>query len=221
MTVDELPRVFERFTQAESSTSRRFGGSGLGLAISRRLVQLMGGELQASSEAGSGSRFWFQVSLPTVAPAQEPAIAPLCQPTDLRDLHGLRVLVAEDHPVNQLLVKKMLARWGCETTIVANGAAAVEAWKSLGFDVVLMDCQMPEMDGIEATRHIRCAGPAGAVVPIIALTAGALDSDRAQAMQAGMSDFLTKPLLAATLQEALSRARRDYRASGKSGASVA
>jgi PAS domain S-box-containing protein len=208
MTVDELPRVFERFTQAESSTSRRFGGSGLGLAISRRLVQLMGGELQASSEAGSGSRFWFRVTLPNAAPAQEPAMAPLREPSDLRDLHGLRLLVAEDNPVNQLLVRKLLARWGCETTIVANGTAAVEAWKSLDFDVVLMDCQMPEMDGIEATRHIRCSGPAGASVPIIALTAGALDSDRAQAMQAGMSDFLTKPLLAATLQEALLRACR-------------
>jgi PAS domain S-box-containing protein len=90
MTVDELPRVFERFTQAESSTSRRFGGSGLGLAISRRLVQLMGGELQASSEAGSGSRFWFRVTLPNAAPAQEPAMAPLREPSDLRDLHGLR-----------------------------------------------------------------------------------------------------------------------------------
>jgi CheY-like chemotaxis protein len=117
------------------------------------------------------------------------------------------VLVAEDHPVNQLLVRKMLARWGCETTIVANGAAAIEAWTSLPFDVVLMDCQMPEMDGIEATRRIRRAGPAGSEVPIIALTAGALNSDREQAIQAGMSDFLTKPLLAATLEAALLRAR--------------
>ena len=215
MTADELPRVFERFTQADSSTSRRFGGSGLGLAISRRLVQLMGGELRVESEAGSGSRFWFRVSLPTAASAQERATTPLPQPSDLSDLHGLRVLVAEDHPVNQVLVKKMLARWSCETTIVANGAAAVEAWTSLDFDVVLMDCQMPEMDGIEATRRIRCAGPAGAVVPIIALTAGALDSDRAQAMQAGMSDFLTKPLLAATLQEALLRACRSATAQAR------
>ena len=208
MTADELPRVFERFTQADSSTSRKFGGSGLGLAISRRLVQLMGGELRAHSEVGNGSRFWFRVALPIAAPAAEPAIAPLPQPADLTDLHGLRVLVAEDNAVNQLLVKKILARWGCEATIVANGAAAVEAWTSTNFDVVLMDCQMPEMDGMEATRLIRGTGAAGAVVPIIALTAGALDSDRAQAMQAGMSDFLTKPLLAATLQEALLRAYR-------------
>jgi CheY-like chemotaxis protein len=124
----------------------------------------------------------------------------------------LRVLVADDHPVNQLLVKKMLERWGCETMIVADGLAALEAWATQVFDVVLMDCQMPEMDGMEATRRIRNTGTHGAVVPIIALTAGALDADRAQALQAGMSDFLTKPLFAATLQAALLRACSGNRA---------
>ena len=223
MTAAQLPRVFDRFTQADSSTSRRFGGSGLGLAICRRLVQLMGGDLQASSEAGHGSRFWFHVSLPrtpasayssTLAhpDAQASQTAPLRESSDLRALQSLRVLVADDHPVNQLLVKKMLERWGCETMIVADGLAALEAWATQVFDVVLMDCQMPEMDGMEATRRIRNTGPHGAVVPIIALTAGALDADRAQALQAGMSDFLTKPLFAATLQAALLRACHGERA---------
>jgi PAS domain S-box-containing protein len=207
MTAEQLPRVFERFTQADSSTSRRFGGSGLGLAICRRLVDLMGGQLSVSSDKDKGSRFWFRLSLPAaslsdVLPLEVPANDP-----ESIGLNGLRVLVAEDNPVNQLLVRKMLQRMGCEVTIVENGLAAVESWSSHAFDVVVMDCQMPELDGFEATRRIRSESRRGADVPIIALTAGAMLSDREHATLAGMSDFLTKPILAKTLEAALHRSR--------------
>jgi PAS domain S-box-containing protein len=207
ISADQLPHVFDRFSQADSSTSRRFGGSGLGLAICRRLVDLMGGELSASSEQGSGSRFCFRITLaPVTAPgAQRPAV-PGSEPGSTA-LEGLRVLVAEDNSVNQMLVRKMLRRMGCVVTIVNNGLAAVESWSSHAFDVVIMDCQMPEMDGFEATRRIRNESRQGADVPIIALTAGALHSDREQAMSAGMSDYLTKPLLPKTLEDALHRSR--------------
>ena len=202
-----LPRLFERFTQADTSTSRKFGGSGLGLAISDKLVALMGGTLRASSELGRGSRFWFSVELPLSIPAAglQPSIKEQAERVRTQ-LKNIRVLVAEDNEVNQILIKRMLLHLGCQVTLVADGAAAVHAWKSQQFDVVLMDCQMPVMDGVEATRHIRSAGDKGASVPVIALTAGAMQSDREEAMLAGMSDFLTKPLLAKTLEEALHRA---------------
>jgi PAS domain S-box-containing protein len=209
MTKEQLPRLFERFTQADESTSRRYGGSGLGLAICRRLVTMMGGELMVSSTYGTGSQFWFRIRLP---PATMPDVASNAPGTHAEtDLAGLRVLVAEDNPVNQLLTRRMLARLGCEVTLVPNGLAAVETWRAGTFDVILMDCQMPEMDGMEATRNIRSATAAGAEVPIIALTAGALQTDREQAMQAGMSDFLTKPLLGTSLRDALLRARSSVR----------
>jgi signal transduction histidine kinase/CheY-like chemotaxis protein len=202
-----LPHLFERFTQADTSTSRKFGGSGLGLAISDKLVALMGGTLRASSELAHGSRFWFSVELPgsTREGGAHPKIEEQTE-TIRAQLRNLRVLVAEDNEVNQMLIKRMLLHLGCKVSLVADGAAAVQAWESQEFDVVLMDCQMPVMDGVDATRHIRRAGGKGAMVPIIALTAGALQSDREEAMLAGMSDFLTKPLLAKTLEKALYRA---------------
>jgi len=203
---EQMPRLFERFTQADSSTSRRFGGTGLGLAISHRLVALMGGELRASSEAGRGSRFGFSIDLPIAAIAEQAPTSAAAGARNAGNLQGLRVLVADDNLINQMVAKKMLLRMGCEVMVVADGAAAVEKWKSHGFDVILMDCQMPEMDGVEATRRIRASGVQGATVPIIALTAGALQTDRDQAMLAGMSDFLTKPLLEKTLEAALQRA---------------
>jgi PAS domain S-box-containing protein len=207
MSTEELPRVFERFTQADSSTSRRFGGSGLGLAICRRVVDLMGGQLSASSVKGSGSRFWFQLSLPVPPLLDATLTAAAEKAPETTALQGLRVLVAEDNPVNQLLVRKILQRLGCAVTIVGNGLAAVDSWTSHAYDVIVMDCQMPELDGFDATRRIRRESRQGALVPIIALTAGALHSDREQALSAGMSDFLTKPVVAKTLEGALHRWR--------------
>ena len=207
ITPEQMPRLFERFTQADSSTSRRFGGTGLGLSISHRLVTLMGGELRASSEAGRGSRFGFSIDLPIAAIAdQVPLTSTAAGARNAGNLQGLRVLVADDNLINQLVAKKMLLRMGCEVMVVADGVAAVEKWESHGCDVILMDIQMPEMDGVEATRRIRASGVQGATVPIIALTAGALQTDREQAMLAGMSDFLTKPLLENALEAALQRA---------------
>jgi signal transduction histidine kinase/ActR/RegA family two-component response regulator len=204
MTQQQIPRVFERFSQADESTSRRYGGSGLGLAICRRLVELMGGELHVTSEAQRGSRFWFELRLPVPSAIEAPTN--VAATNAVTDLAGLRVLVAEDNSVNQLLVRRMLSRLGCEVTLAPDGLAAVDAWCAGIFDIILMDCQMPEMDGMEATRRIRSMNAAGAAVPIIALTASALHTDREQAMLAGMSDFLTKPLFMANLEAALSRA---------------
>ena len=205
LTQEQMARVFERFSQADESTSRRYGGSGLGLAICRRLVALMGGDLTVASQPDVGSEFSFAIRMPLEPIADAPLQASGASPAN--DLAGMRVLVAEDHPVNQLLARRMLSRLGCEATLVGNGVEAVEAWQTGTYDVILMDCQMPQMDGMEATRNIRSTNPAGAEVPIIALTAGVLQSDRERALDAGMSDFLTKPLLGNSLQDALLRAR--------------
>jgi PAS domain S-box-containing protein len=207
MTAEELPRVFDRFTQADSSTSRRFGGSGLGLAICRRLVELMGGELLASSEKGVGSRFWFKIMLPPASLVEPAPANPDSEIPRFANLEGFRVLAAEDNAVNQLLVRKVLSRLGCRVTVVDNGRAAVEAWSAEPYDAIIMDCHMPDMDGFEATRMIRRSGSMGASVPIIALTAGALQADREQALLSGMSDFLTKPVMPKTLEVALLKAQ--------------
>ena len=205
ITPAQLPTLFERFTQADSSISRRFGGTGLGLAISFRLVRLMGGELCVSTQFGQGSCFWFSLPL-APSPVSSPELGHDQSLPGPGDFSGIRVLVAEDHPVNQLLVRRMLEGMGCDVTVAKNGREAVARWESAQFDVIFMDCQMPEMDGVEATKLIRRSNASGLAVPIIALTAGALQTDREQAMLAGMSDFLTKPIVARTLATSLRRA---------------
>jgi PAS domain S-box-containing protein len=208
ISAEQVPGIFDRFAQADTSTTRRFGGSGLGLTIAQRLVRLMGGDIAVDSELGSGSRFSFSISLrkaensctaQPLAPVQEnsPAALP-----------GLKVLVAEDNRVNQLLVRRELTRLGCDVTVVETGTAVVAHWSREAFDVILMDCQMPDMDGIEATRLIRGRDARGASVPIIALTASAMESDRERALLAGMSDFLTKPLIPGALEAALLQIKR-------------
>ena len=195
------PGLFARFTQADSSTSRRYGGTGLGLAICRQLAELMQGRIGFASEPGRGSRFWFTVRC---EPGEAPAAVPAPPPPPLG--RTLRVLVAEDNQINQLVVTAMLDKLGHKADVVGDGAEAVAAIQRVPYDIVLMDVQMPDMDGLEATRAIRrLAAPAGAV-PIVALTANAMAGQREQYLAAGMTDYVAKPIHLVELQAALARA---------------
>jgi len=205
----ERERIFGHFEQADNSLTRRAGGSGLGLAISRRLVELLGGRIEALGRPGGGSVFRFTVR---TRPAEEtegagePAEKPAPEPR-LGGVAPMRVLVAEDNPTNQYLINAFLSAMGHSATTVGTGTEAVAAAAEGGFDVVLMDVQMPDMDGLAAARAIRrLPAPAGEV-PIIALTANALPGDRELCLSQGMTDYLTKPLAATALRDALARAQ--------------
>lgn len=202
----ELPRLFEKFEQADATTTRRYGGTGLGLAICRQLVELMGGAIGAVSTPNVGSVFSFTLPLPR-------GIAPPLVPHAPRTPHShqLRVLCAEDFPTNQIIVRMMLEDLGHKVDIAGNGALAVAACAHTRYDLILMDGRMPEMDGPTATRLIRAGGPPQAPVRdqglmIIALTANASEEDRSRYLAAGMDDFLTKPIDEAALHFQLSRA---------------
>jgi PAS domain S-box-containing protein len=199
-------RLFQPFIQAEPG-GRKYGGTGLGLAICRQLVDLMGGRIGCESSEGVGSRFWFDLELPVwAADAGE-------KKTDnnTRGRGGLRLLVAEDNHANQMVVRLTLERMGHEVVIVGNGREALDTLAREKFDAVLMDCQMPEMDGYEAVRRLREGSVAGADrgVPVIALTAYALPGDKARCLAAGMNEYVTKPLSADQLRQALARCGLD------------
>ncbi len=194
-------KLFQDFTQGDSSTTRRFGGSGLGLSISQRLVNQMGGQITVHSEANRGSEFSFTVTYPAAPDAQPAAMAPaLAQNFQLSG----RILVAEDDNINKRVIQLMLGRLGIQPTIVENGAVALDAVKLAAWDAIIMDCQMPVMDGFEATRRIR-AHLAGRPLPIIALTANAMAEDRAACLAAGMDDFLAKPVRQDELRTTLAK----------------
>jgi two-component system, sensor histidine kinase len=204
-------RLFERFSQADSSTTRRYGGTGLGLAISSRLVAMMGGKIEVESEPGRGSVFAFTVSFGVPEPSAEvkPDAREKFQPL------GLRVLVVEDNPMNRKILGAQLKELGCGHAVVEDGVEAIAALsQSPAPDVVLMDCHMPNLDGWETTRRVRGWATAAeatevqrgaAAIPIIALTAAALPEERQRCADAGMGDFLAKPVKLAELNAALRR----------------
>ncbi len=207
MDAATISRIFERFTQADSSTTRRYGGSGLGLAISARLVEMMGGRLEVESVVGRGSTFSFTVPLRSVAAPVNAAIA-LDPATSALNLH---VLLAEDNAVNRKILETQLRQIGCRCTFAFDGAEALVALQQAPLpDLILMDCHMPNLDGWETTRVIRSwssdALPLrhlASQLPIVALTAAALPEERARCLAAGMNDFLSKPAKLAELHRAL------------------
>jgi PAS domain S-box-containing protein len=196
---EKLQRIFQPFEQADESTTRTHGGTGLGLTISSRLVERMGGRLAVSSEVGKGSTFSFQLSLPIaeydkVTRWQGDKVTEDSTPSSVT-LSPLNILLAEDNPVNQQVLSLLLVKAGHKVRVVDNGRKALEALGREKFDLVLMDVQMPEMDGLRCARLIRAHEKAvGGHVPIIAVTANALEGERQRCLQAGMDDYLTKPV---------------------------
>jgi len=199
---EEATRLFERFSQADDSITRRFGGSGLGLSICRSLVEMMGGEISATSTPGVGSR--FEVRLPLVRAAIQTGVTSsenAMGAAGLRSGRRLRVLLAEDHPVNQRVAQAILASQGAEVVTVGDGAEAVAAFQRGGFDLVLMDMQMPVMDGLAATRKIRAFEVEQGLAPtaVVMLSANALPEHQAQAAEAGADLHVSKPITTASL----------------------
>jgi signal transduction histidine kinase/ActR/RegA family two-component response regulator len=200
---EKLPQLFEPFTQADGSTTREYGGTGLGLAIVKHLAELMGGWTGAKSTPGEGSEFWAVVE---VQSAPQTLHVPPAQSEKVVVPQGLRVLLVEDNTVNQLVAKRLLQAESCTIDIAQNGAEALDLLKDKSYDMVLMDIHMPGMDGLEATRQIRMQeGSLNRHIPIIALTADAMEQDISKAIEAGMDDSISKPVRAVAIREKLAK----------------
>jgi two-component system, sensor histidine kinase len=192
--------IFEKFTQADLSTTRKFGGTGLGLSISKQLIELMGGRIGLHSEPDAGTTFYFVITLPI---SKECSIE--SDTASRPQSFSARVLLAEDNAVNQLVARKILSSLGLDVTVVENGKLAVEKVQAGSFDAVFLDCQMPVMDGYTAAREIRkLSGPA-ASIPIVAMTAHAMTGDREKCIEAGMNEYVTKPVKKETVAVVLAR----------------
>ncbi|WP_304169001.1 ATP-binding protein, partial [Phenylobacterium aquaticum] len=206
---EKLPALFEKFTQADNSATRRFGGTGLGLAICRELTQMMGGVIQVESVEGRGSTFRIELPLERGEAAAVSSSAAI--PQEEAPEGALRLLAAEDNPTNQQVLAAVMGSLGLEVDIVPDGQAAFEAWRDGAYDLILMDIQMPVMDGIDSARAIRAAElEAGRRrTPIVALTANALSHQVQEYLAAGMDGHVAKPIEIAKLYEAISRALTD------------
>jgi signal transduction histidine kinase/CheY-like chemotaxis protein/HPt (histidine-containing phosphotransfer) domain-containing protein len=207
---DRMHRLFQSFSQVDASTTRKYGGTGLGLAICKQLAELMGGQIGVDSTPGQGSTFWFTAHLPIAAPAEAPT--PVPQAARRVATRRATILVAEDNPINQIVVNDMLCGAGHSCDIAHNGREVLEAVARKQYDLILMDCQMPEISGFEATRLVRQreaaatnnGGPARRM-PIIALTASAVQGDRDACFEAGMDDYVAKPIDFQTLMATIDR----------------
>ena len=218
---DQQARIFEAFAQGDGTMARRYGGTGLGLAISRHLCELMGGSISVRSTPGQGATFRFTArfalagaTAPAPGDAPEQGGAEELEPEQVGS--GMRVLLVEDNRVNLRVAMGMLGRIGCSVDTASNGREAVAILAMESYDLVLMDCHMPEMDGFEATAAIRAAeAPGGRRMPIVALTANAIEGDRERCLAAGMDDYLAKPIRLADLRQVVERWSRP---AGEAGA---
>jgi len=210
ISAEALPRLFEKFVQADSTMTRRFGGTGLGLTISRHMVELMGGAITVESTLGKGSVFHVTLPLPWLGPSiRLPAPPSVSEGAGAAGFAGLRVLAAEDNATNQLVLKTILHSLGLEPVIVENGALAVEAWRREAFDLILMDIQMPVLDGVAATQDIRRieAEEGRPHTPIIALSANSMKHQVDEYLAAGLDAHLAKPIEIDKLYAVLEQAR--------------
>jgi CheY-like chemotaxis protein len=212
---EEVQRsLFQRFVQADSSTTRKFGGTGLGLAICRSLVELMQGRIGVESKPGSGATFWFELPFARAhsgkklekSPVDVRAAPEALPRSNSNEREDLRVLVAEDNAVNQMIAVRMLKRAGLTADVVPNGRAAIEAIRRYPYQLVFMDVQMPEMDGLEATQSIRKSQALREEgfthgIRIIAMTANAMAGDREICLAAGMDSYISKPISPSALEE--------------------
>ena len=209
---DKIGLLFNKFVQADESITRKFGGTGLGLAISKQLAELMGGTIGVHSQENRGSEFWFTARFGKQAPVEPaaeslPEVRPAGPAPRNIGRENVRILVAEDNLTNQMVAVGILKKLGLRCDVVADGRAAVEALRTTPYDLVLMDVEMPEMDGLEATRVVRAAGSEffNHAVPIIAMTAHAMEGVRTTCLEAGMDDYVSKPIVPTTLSAVLDR----------------